>query len=47
MLGMLRAESRAMADILIQKQERFYDRLQWFQQLDVSKRTRLRSEAFT
>lgn len=44
MLGMLRAESRAMADVLIQKQERFYDPLQWFQQLGVSKCTRLHSE---
>lgn len=42
MLGMWRAESRAMADIIIQKQESFYDRLLWVQQLQVSKCTILR-----
>lgn len=46
MLGMLRAESGAMADIMIQKRESFYDALRWVQQLCVTKCSVLPSEAF-
>lgn len=46
MLGMLRAESGVMADVMIQKQESFYDALLWVQQLCVTKWSALPSEAF-
>lgn len=42
MLGMLRAESGAMADAIIQKQKSFYDGLRQVQQLRVSKSPKLR-----